>query len=35
MITFGQCYISKPTVTEVDGSIQILHPNQARLRNLT
>ncbi|KAH8913997.1 hypothetical protein BT69DRAFT_1254363, partial [Atractiella rhizophila] len=34
-INFGQIYLSKPTMTEADGSVQLLYPNEARLRNLT
>lgn len=34
-INFGQIYLSKPTMTESDGSPQQMLPNQARLRNLT
>lgn len=32
---FGQIYLSKPTATEGDGSVQSMFPNEARLRNLT
>lgn len=34
-IEFGQVYLSKPTMTEADGSTQPMFPNEARLRNLT
>lgn len=34
-IEFGQVYLSKPTVTESDGSTQPMFPNEARLRDLT
>lgn len=34
-VTFGQIYLSKPTMTEKDGSTQPLFPRDARLRNLT
>jgi DNA-directed RNA polymerase beta subunit len=34
-IQFGQIYLSKPTIRESDGVVRPLHPNQARLRNLT
>jgi len=34
-IKFGQIYLSKPTMTEFDGSPQAMLPNEARLRNLT
>lgn len=34
-ISFGQVYLSRPTVTEADGSTQPLFPHEARLRNLT
>lgn len=35
VINFGQIYLSKPTITEFDGTTQGLLPNEARLRNLT
>lgn len=34
-IEFGQVYLSKPTMTESDGTTQPMFPNEARLRNLT
>ncbi|KAG9303768.1 hypothetical protein G9A89_018665 [Geosiphon pyriformis] len=34
-IHFGQVYLSKPTMTEADGSVQAMFPQEARLRNLT
>lgn len=34
-ITFGQIYLSKPTLTETDGETNVLFPMAARLRNLT
>jgi len=34
-IKFMQIYLSKPTMTESDGSPQAMLPNEARLRNLT
>ncbi|PJF17090.1 DNA-directed RNA polymerase subunit beta [Paramicrosporidium saccamoebae] len=34
-IEFGQVYLSKPTMTESDGSTQPMFPNEARLRDLT
>jgi DNA-directed RNA polymerase II subunit RPB2 len=34
-ITFGNIYITKPTNTENDGTIDIILPKEARLRNLT
>eukprot|EP01116_Phalansterium_solitarium_P019596 TRINITY_DN5535_c0_g4_i2.p1 TRINITY_DN5535_c0_g4~~TRINITY_DN5535_c0_g4_i2.p1 ORF type:complete len:1189 (+),score=484.63 TRINITY_DN5535_c0_g4_i2:108-3674(+) len=34
-VNFGQIYLSKPAMTESDGSTQPMFPNQARLRNLT
>ncbi|CAG8562828.1 240_t:CDS:2, partial [Paraglomus occultum] len=34
-IQFGQVYLSKPTMTEADGSCQAMFPQEARLRNLT
>ncbi|RKO96315.1 beta and beta-prime subunits of DNA dependent RNA-polymerase, partial [Caulochytrium protostelioides] len=35
IIKFGQTFLSKPAMTEADGSIEYLHPHNARLRNLT
>jgi len=32
---FGQIYLSRPTMTEADGSTQPMFPGEARLRNLT
>ncbi|KAK4055460.1 DNA-dependent RNA polymerase II [Microbotryomycetes sp. JL201] len=32
---FGQIYLSKPTHTEADGTVQPMFPNEARLRSLT
>jgi DNA-directed RNA polymerase II subunit RPB2 len=34
-IKFGQIYLSKPTMTEADGSTQPMFPQEARLRSLT
>ncbi|ORX93496.1 beta and beta-prime subunits of DNA dependent RNA-polymerase [Basidiobolus meristosporus CBS 931.73] len=34
-IQFGQIYLSKPTITEADGSTNSISPNEARLRQLT
>jgi DNA-directed RNA polymerase II subunit RPB2 len=36
-ITFSQIYLSRPTVTEADGSLAVVpvFPQEARLRNLT
>ena len=34
-IQFGQIYLSKPTMTESDGSTSVMFPHEARLRNLT
>jgi len=34
-INFGQIYLSKPTMTESDGSTNAMLPNEARLRSLT
>lgn len=34
-ISFGQIYLSKPTMTEGDGSTQHMFPQEARLRSLT
>jgi len=35
VLNFGQIYLSKPNMTESDGCIQSMYPNEARLRNLT
>lgn len=35
VLNFGQIYLSKPNVTEADGCLQYMYPNEARLRNLT
>lgn len=35
VINFGQIYLSRPTMTEADGSTSAMLPNEARLRNLT
>eukprot|EP00698_Gefionella_okellyi_P015837 TRINITY_DN4491_c0_g1_i1.p1 TRINITY_DN4491_c0_g1~~TRINITY_DN4491_c0_g1_i1.p1 ORF type:complete len:1180 (+),score=270.94 TRINITY_DN4491_c0_g1_i1:116-3655(+) len=35
VIKFGQVYLSMPSMTEPDGSVHNLFPNEARLRNLT
>ena len=35
MIHFGQVYLSKPQMTEAEGSINTMFPSHARLRNLT
>ena len=35
IISWGQIYLSKPTMTEADGETGILFPKEARLRNLT
>jgi len=35
VINFGQIYLSKPTMTESDGTTGPMLPNEARLRNLT
>ncbi|KAJ1334809.1 hypothetical protein BSLG_007964 [Batrachochytrium salamandrivorans] len=35
VIHFGQIYLSKPTMTESDGSTASMFPHEARLRNLT
>jgi len=35
VINFGQIYLSRPTMTESDGSTTAMLPNEARLRNLT
>ncbi|KAJ3090337.1 DNA-dependent RNA polymerase II [Quaeritorhiza haematococci] len=35
IIKFGQIYLSKPQMTEADGSTNSMFPNEARLRNLT
>lgn len=32
---FGQIYLSKPTMTEGDGTVSPMFPNEARLRSLT
>lgn len=34
-IEFGQIYLSRPTMTESDGTVAPMFPNEARLRNLT
>lgn len=34
-IRFGQIYLSRPTITEADGSVTPIFPQEARLRNLT
>ena len=34
-IQFGQIYLSRPTITEADGSVVPVFPQEARLRNLT
>ncbi|KAH0606763.1 DNA-directed RNA polymerase II subunit RPB2 [Morchella sextelata] len=34
-INFGPCFLSRPTMTEGDGSTQPMLPQEARLRNLT
>ena len=34
-LEFGQVYLSRPTMTEADGSVSVMYPNEARLRNLT
>ncbi|KAJ7786518.1 DNA-dependent RNA polymerase II second largest subunit [Mycena metata] len=34
-IKFGQIYLSRPTVTEADGTVVPVFPQEARLRNLT
>lgn len=34
-IHFGQIYLSKPTITEADGTTQPMFPAEARLRNFT
>nr|QMV83133.1 RNA polymerase subunit 2 [Ganoderma sp. TQC-2021a] len=34
-IKFGQIYLSRPTVTEADGAVVPVFPQEARLRNLT
>ncbi|KAG9032875.1 DNA-dependent RNA polymerase II [Tulasnella sp. JGI-2019a] len=34
-IHFGQIYLSRPTMTEADGSVVPLFPQECRLRNLT
>jgi DNA-directed RNA polymerase II subunit RPB2 len=35
VIKFGQVYLSKPSMTEADGSTMPLFPHECRLRNLT
>lgn len=35
VIKFGQIYLSKPVVSEPDGTTLTLFPKEARLRNLT
>ena len=35
IINFNQIYLSKPTMTEADGSTQPMFPQEARIRNLT
>lgn len=32
---FGQIFLSRPTITEMDGSVVPVFPQEARLRNLT
>lgn len=34
-IKFGQIYLSRPTITEAEGSVVPVFPQEARLRNLT
>ncbi|PPQ63770.1 hypothetical protein CVT24_004312 [Panaeolus cyanescens] len=34
-VSFQQVYLSRPTITEADGSVVPLFPQEARLRNLT
>jgi DNA-directed RNA polymerase II subunit RPB2 len=34
-ISFGQIYLSKTTMTESDGTVAAMFPQEARLRNLT
>nr|QIS77014.1 DNA-directed RNA polymerase II subunit [Radulomyces confluens] len=34
-IKFGQIYLSRPTITEADGTVVPVFPQEARLRNLT
>lgn len=34
-IKFGQIYLSRPTITEADGTVVPIFPQEARLRNLT
>lgn len=34
-ITFGKIYITRPNITEPDGDVRQLFPQEARLRNLT
>ena len=35
MVEFGKISLSAPTISEADGSTEILYPQEARLRNLT
>ncbi len=35
VITFGKIYLSRPTMTEADGTTHPMFPQEARLRNLT
>ncbi|KAI0068148.1 DNA-directed RNA polymerase II, subunit 2 [Artomyces pyxidatus] len=34
-LKFGQIFLSRPTITEIDGSVVPIFPQEARLRNLT
>jgi DNA-directed RNA polymerase II subunit RPB2 len=34
-LRWGQVYLARPTVTEMDGSVVTIFPQEARLRNLT
>lgn len=34
-LKFGKIEVEKPIVKESDGSVRIIHPNEARIRNLT
>ena len=34
-LSFGQIYLSKTTMTESDGTVNAMFPQEARLRNLT
>lgn len=34
-LEFGQVYLSKPSITDKDGTMHPMFPNEARLRNLT